>query len=391
MIDVDAVRADTPATKSLIHLNSAGSSLPPTPVVDAVHRYVDAEAGLGGYEAAEANAEAELQFYDSAARLLNCNRSEVAFTVSASDAWWRAFLSVPLEPGDRVLIGRAEYIANAYGLIQAKARGIDVELIDDDDNGQISLDALADALGQPTKLVCLTHVPTSSGLINPAAEVGALARGAGAWFLLDACQSAGQMPLDVEALGCDFLSLTGRKFLRGPRGTGLLFARGSRFGEMRPAPFIDGRSAQWTSPWEYQLDPSAKRFELFEVNYAAKFGFGAAIDYALNLGLDHIGERVSELAATFRDGLDAIEGITTRDQGVEKCGIVTFTVDGHAAEAVQARLRANGINVSMSRATMAQFDLGHRRIPEVVRASPHYFNTEAELAKALSLLRRLRV
>ena len=389
MIDVDAVRADTPAVSDLIHLNNAGSSLPPRPVVEAVHRHIDLEASLGGYEAAEVETAAENGFYDSAAQLLNCGRDEVAFTVSASDAWWRAFLSVPLEPGDRILTGRAEYIANAYGLIQAKSRGIEVELIDNDPTGQIDLEALAGALEEPTKLVCLTHVPTSSGLVNPAAEVGSLARAAGAWFLLDGCQSAGQMPLDVEALGCDFLSLTGRKFMRGPRGTGLLYARRRRFEEMQQTPFIDGRSAQWTAPWEFQLEPSAKRFELFEVSYGAKFGLGVAIDYALELGLENIEARVVGLAETFRRALDDIEGVATHDLGANKCGIVTFTVDGHTAGAVQVHLRANRVNVSVSRAPTAQFDLGHRQIPEVVRASVHYFNTEDELHRTIALVASL--
>ncbi|MFT7601841.1 MAG: cysteine desulfurase/selenocysteine lyase [Acidimicrobiales bacterium] len=390
MIDLERVRADTPATDELIHFNNAGSSLPPRPVVDAVKAYIDLEAASGGYEAAAQTAAADAQLYASAAQLLNCATSEVAFTVSASDAWWRAFNSIPLEAGDRIVTGRAEYIANAFGLIQAQKRGVHIDLIDDDEHGQIDLDMLADRVNQDdVKLVALTHVPTSSGLINPAAEVGALAKEAGAWFLLDACQSAGQLPLDVEAFQCDFLSLTGRKFLRGPRGTGLLYARSSRFDELQSGPFIDGRSADWTSPYEYKLQPTAQRFELFEVNYAAKRGFGVALDYALEIGLDNIADRVGPLAEALRQGLAAIDGVSIHDPGVNKCGIVTFTVEDWAPSDVQARLWTEQVNISLGGAASAQFDLGHRGIPAVARASVHYFNTEAEVQRVVELVGEL--
>jgi cysteine desulfurase/selenocysteine lyase len=386
MIDIDAVRADTPGCLTRIHFNNAGSSMSPIPVVDAVKAHIDLEAEMGGYEAAAHQAEADAGFYRAAGQMLGCRPDEVAFTVSASDAWWRAFMSIPLEPGDRIITGHSEYVANALGLLQATERGIEVVLVPNDEAGQIDLDALAGELAHGAAVVALTHVPTSSGLVNPAAEVGALAKAAGAWYLLDACQSAGQLPLDVDEINCDFLSVTGRKFLRGPRGSGFLYARSDRLGELRPAPFLDGRSADWTSPWEYRMQPGAQRFELFEVSYAAKFGLGVAIDYALARGLENIAERVGLLAGRLRTGLSAINGITVRDPGREKCGIVTFTVDGQSAEAVKSQLRTKGVNVSFSGANAAQFDLGLRGVPAVVRASVHYFNTEAEVDRVLELL-----
>ncbi len=386
MIDIDAVRADTPACSELIHFNNAGSSLPPRPVVEAVKAHIDLEAAMGGYEAAAHAADREYDFYRAAATMLGCDPSEIAFTVSASDAWWRAFCAVPLKAGERILTGRSEYVANALGLLQAKARGVEVVLIPDDEDGQIDLDALAAELSQGAAMVALTHVPTSSGLVNPASEVGALAKQAGAWFLLDACQSAGQLPLDVNELQCDFLSLTGRKFLRGPRGTGLLFVRSEGLERLDPTPFLDGRSADWTSPWEYRLHTSAQRFELFEVSYAAKHGLGVAIDYALELGLDAIAARVGALADRLRAGLDGIEGVTVRDLGRRRCGIVTFTVDDRTAADIAAHLRAHDVNVTFGTTSAAQFDLGLRGLPEVVRASVHYFNTNEEVDRVLDLL-----
>ncbi len=386
---LDSFRQDTPAVESLIHFNNAGASLPPRPVVDAVIGHLELEAQVGGYEAAALAADAEASVYRSAAALLNCEENEVAFAVSASDAWWRAFSALPLQAGDRVLCGRSEYISNAFGLIQARERGVTVELIPDDDTGQIDLEALEATLDERVKLVALTHVPTSSGLVNPAEEVGTLTKNVGAFYLLDACQSAGQLPLDVQAIGCDFLSLTGRKFLRGPRGTGLLFARSSVMQGLGSSPFIDGRSAQWTSPWEYRPDPTARRFELFEVNYAAKFGLGVAIDYALDVGLDQIDARVARLAATLRAALSDVPGVEVHDQGRRRCGIVTFSIDGMTASEVSTSLRQRRVNTSFGTAAAAQLDLGLRGVPEIVRASVHYYNTEDELGRFIDEVRTL--
>lgn len=386
---LESFREDTPAVDSLIHFNNAGASLPPRPVVDAVIRHLQLEAQVGGYEAAALAAEAEAGVYRSAGELLNCEPTEVAFSVSASDAWWRAFSAVPLRSGDRVLCGRSEYISNAFGLIQARERGVSVELIPDDDFGQIDLDSLEASLDERVKLVALTHVPTSSGLVNPAEAVGLLAKNVGALYLLDACQSAGQLALDVQAIGCDFLSLTGRKFLRGPRGTGLLFARSTVMEQLGPSPFIDGRSAQWTSPWEYRLDPTARRFELFEVSYAAKFGLGVAIDYALDVGLDAIDARAERLAALLRTALAQMSGVEVHDRGQRRCGIVTFSVADVTATQVATSLRERRINTSTGTASSAQFDLGLRGVQEIVRASVHYYNTEDEVERFVDAIQSM--
>ncbi|MEZ5342375.1 MAG: aminotransferase class V-fold PLP-dependent enzyme [Acidimicrobiales bacterium] len=198
------------------------------PVVDAMVDYLQLEATIGGYEAFGVTAERFERFYDSAAALLGCGRDEVAFCTSATDAWWRAFSSIPLAPGDRVLTGRAEYSANMFGLIQAKARGVDVVIIDNDSEGRLDLQQLASELERGAALVATTYISMASGGLNPVAEIGQLAKGAGAIYLLDATQAVGQINLDVTEIGCDFLVFTGRKWLRGLRSTAGLFVRGGR-------------------------------------------------------------------------------------------------------------------------------------------------------------------
>lgn len=382
-MDVARVRADTPAVESIAFFNSAGSSLTPTPVLDSVIRHLRLEASVGGYEAAAEAAEDVDRVYEAGAQLLGCNRSELAFTNSASDSWWRAFRTVPFEAGDRVLVGHSEYVTGGLALIQLADLGVEVELIPDDEYGQVSVEALADALDERVRLVALTHVPTSGGLVNPAAEVGHLAKEAGAYYLLDACQAGGQIPLDVSDLRCDFLCLTGRKFLRGPRGTGLLYVNAGAMEDLEHPTFIDGRGADWTSPWEYRLQPGAQRYELFEHGCAGKIGLGVAIGYALDLGLDSIADRVFSLAASIRSGLAAIAGVDVVDQGIDKCGIVTFTLAGRDSAAVSGELRSLGVHTSAIGAQSAQFDLGMRGLESVVRASVHYFNDDGDIDQLL--------
>lgn len=385
-IDIEAVRADTPGCTNVIHLNNAGAALPPAAVVDAVIGHLRLEAEIGGYEAHDAAVVARRRTYEAGAALLGCAPSELAITTGASEAWWRAFQAVPLQVGDRVLASRAEYNANAFALIQAAQRGIEVEFIDDDEHGQIDLDKLADRLDERVKLVTLTHVPTSGGLVNPAEAVGTLVEETGALYLVDACQSAGQRPLDVDQLRCDMLALTGRKFLRGPRGTGMLYVRAAAMAALDDPTFIDSHSADWIAPGEYRLRSDATRFELFESSIAAQIGLGVAAEYALGLGVAAIQEQVQALADAFRSMLGEVPGARLHDRGVERSGIVVFTVDGHPAPRLSAALRERSINTSVASAITAQLDLGVRGIDTAVRASVHYYNTEAELEATIAAL-----
>jgi selenocysteine lyase/cysteine desulfurase len=230
-------------------------------------------------------------------------------------------------------------------------------------------------------------VPTQGGLVNPAEEIGAAAREAGVPFLLDACQSIGQMPVDVQRIGCDMLSATGRKFLRGPRGTGFLYVRQSMLEALEP-PFLDEHAAAWTAADRYEIRPDARRFETWEASYALRIGLGVAVEYALSWGLDAIEARVTALAAGLRERLQAVSGVRVHDLGRRRCGIVTFTVDGVPAEEVQRRLAGAGINTSVSLAKDNLWDLPGRGLPGLVRASVHYYNTDAELDRLAGALGR---
>lgn len=388
-IDVDRARALTPGTQHVCHLNNAGAALPPQPVIDAVSTHLQREATIGGYEA-EAEAGERLEaVYDSVAALLGAGRDEIAIVESATAAWMAAFTSVPFAPGDRILTGRTEYASNAINLLLARQRhGVEVVVVDDDEHGQISLDGLRAAIDDRTKLIALTHVATSGGLVNPAAAVGQIAKDAGVLYLLDACQSVGQRPIDVDALQCDMLAATGRKFLRGPRGTGFLYVRGSVLDTLRPQQ-LDLRGASWTEPERFEMQPNARRFEEWESSRALTLGLGAAVDHALSWGLDNIAHRTTGLATRLRQMLGAHPHVTVHDKGIDMCGIVTFSVEGIEANRVKTVLASQGINTSVAMVTSAQYDFPRRNLVQVVRASPHYYNTEAELARLVEVVTAL--
>jgi selenocysteine lyase/cysteine desulfurase len=225
-------------------------------------------------------------------------------------------------------------------------------------------------------------MPTNGGLINPADEIGAVARTAGVPFLLDACQTVGQIPIDVGSLGCDFLSTTGRKYLRGPRGTGFLYVNRRRLAE--PA-LLDSHGATVHGPDHFQVRGDARRFEMFEASYAARAALGTAVDYAMAVGLEAIGERIAGLAVTLRSRLREV-GARVHDVGKRRGGIVTFTMEGMDARTVKDRLGARSINISVVRPSSTPVDSRRRGLPEMVRASVHYYNTEQEIDLLVSSL-----
>ena len=388
-LDVARARADTPGCRRVVHLNNAGASLPARPVLEAVIDHLRLEAEIGGYEAAAARQGETAHTYDALARLVGARREEIAVVENATRAWDMAFYSLPLGPGDRILTATAEYASNVIAFMHlARRRGVSVEVVPDDDAGQLSVDALRDLLDERVKLIAISHVPTHNGLVNPAVEVGRAAREAGVTYLLDACQSVGQMPVDVAEIGCDLLSATGRKFLRGPRGTGFLFVSGRLLDRLDP-PFLDLHAATWTGPGEFEVRPDARRFESWESSPAARIGLGVAADYALGLGLDAIGQRVTALAERLRGLLGALPGVTVHDRGARRCGIVTFSVEGHEASEVAAALARRRINVSQSPPEAARYDFEARGLPVLVRASVHYYNTTDELEALCSVVERL--
>lgn len=373
------IREDTPGVNEVIHFNNCGSALPPTPVLETVINHLKREASIGGYEAADEAQERLNAVYDSTAKLIGSQPDEIAVIENATRAWDMAVYGYKFSPGDRVLLCRAEYVSNVIALLQLKERHqIEIIVIDDDEYGQIDLVHLEQELAKGAEMVTLTHTPTSGGLINPAESVGTLCNAYDTFFVLDACQSIGQTPINVKEIGCQVLSATSRKYLRGPRGVGFLYVEESALDQIEP-PFLDLRAATWTSDMGYEIVDGAKRFENWETNFAGKLGLGAAIDYALDLTVEKTSIRLKALAEILRSKLASLNQLSIHDQGKDKGGIVTFSIEGLKSEVVSQKLRAQKINTSTTAPGAARFDLDHRGIPTVVRASTHYYNSEEEI------------
>jgi selenocysteine lyase/cysteine desulfurase len=385
-LDVERIRAETPGCAHVLHLNAAGSSLPSRRTLDATLDHLRLEAEIGGYEAADRARPVLDGFYPSIAKLIGAEADEIAYVENATRAWDLAFYSLDFKPGDRILTCVSEYSSNYISYLQvAKKTGAEIVVVPDDKHGQIDLAALERAIDKRTKLVSISHIPTQGGLVQPAEAVGKIVNDAGILYLLDACQSVGMMPIDVKKIGCDFLSATGRKYMRGPRGTGFLYARTRSTSHIEPI-FLDNHAARWTGDNDYTVMGDAKRFENWERYFAGVIGLKVAADQANELGVPAIWARLRHLADGLRERLKSVPGVTLADLGVTKGAIVTFAVAGTKHVALKQQLRDQGINVSVSTQFSSRLDLKGRGLKDVMRASVHVYNTDEELDRFVAAL-----
>ncbi len=386
--EIRKFREQTPGTRNVIHLNNAGAALSPEPVIRAQQEYLDREAEIGGYEVNREKKSELDQVYQVAAAWLNCHSRNIAYTDSATTSWLRALYAIPFESGDVILTSEIEYASNYLSYLHlARQRGVQVKPVASDEHGRVDLNKLGNQLSDEVKLVAITHVPTNSGIINPVEEIGEKLKGRDIWYLIDACQSAGQVPLDVEAIGCDFLSVTGRKYLRGPRSSGLLFASDRALESTTPFT-VDLHSAEWTGRDEYEIHPDGRRFEQWEQNLSGKSGLAAAISYYLDAGPEQVFETLAKRAEELRKRLKNIDGVTVYDAGGLQGGIVTFDTPVKPSD-LKNQLTEFGINVSVSPVNSTLIDMNARGFGDLIRASVHYYNTEEELTRFAEVLEAL--
>ena len=384
-------RKETPGTDRVIHLNNAGAALMPVTVKEAVDQFLSAEYLAGGYEtAADQRAGLDI-FYNAVAQLLNTSSKNIAFAGNATDAYNKALSCIPFEKGDVILTSLNDYSSNQIAFLQLQQlRGIKIVFSKDLPSGGLDpTDMIQKMESHRPKLVAVTHVPTNSGLIQAAAQIGRACQDRGIYYLLDACQSAGQLVLDVKKLGCDFLSATTRKFLRGPRGTGFLYVSNRVLNADLSPLFLDLHSADWSQDDQFTPRQDAKRFELWEKPYALMLGAAKAVEYANNIGLDRIEQQVKYLSGYLRASLSSLPKVRILDKGIEKAGIVTFTISGHDPVALQQQLRKQGINSSHTTLAYNRFDMKAKQADWLLRLSPHYYNTLAELDKTIEVIARL--
>lgn len=392
MSNLATLRADMPSVEHVTHFNNAGASLMPRPVVDVITDHIRLEAEIGGYEAAEVRKDAIRGFYTATADLLNTNADNIAATANATDSYARALSSIPFERGDVVLTTINDYVSNQIAFLSLQKRfGIRVVRAEDEPGGGVLVEDIANKIRSlRPRLVAVTHVPTNSGLIQPVEAVGELCRDNDVLYLVDACQSVGQLPVDVTQLHCDFLTATCRKFLRGPRGMGFLYVSDKVLKEGYAPLFIDLHGASWESADSYRLVPTAARFEDWEFPYALVLGAAEAHRYVLNLGLTAIAERNAELCTVLRQRLSALPGVRLLDEGPRLASIITLFSEHRPAADLKAKLLAERINTSLSTHGAAILDYDRKGMTTAaLRISPHYFNTDDEIDQLLAALTRL--
>lgn len=387
--DPTPARKDTPAVMAgRIHLNNAGASLMPSPVVEAVVDHLHKESAMGGYEAADAEAAPIEQVYEDVATLVRAHSRNIAVVENATVAFSLALSAFDFEADDVILTTRNDYISNQLMYLSLAARrGVRIVRADDAPEGGVDPESVRRLIARERpRLVALTWVPTNSGLVQPAAEIGALCAEAGVPYVVDACQVVGQISIDVGALHCDFLSATARKFLRGPRGVGFLYVSDDALGKGSHPLFIDMRGAAWLDDDEYRMVADARRFENWEFACALVLGMGAAARYALGIGIETAGAYAAGLAAWLRARLAAFDGVRVLDRGTTPCAIVTAEFRDYPARDIVERLREQAINTSVTAREWAVIDMKEKQASTAVRISPHYYNTRRELEILVSAL-----
>jgi selenocysteine lyase/cysteine desulfurase len=390
-MDIQRLRAETPGCAERIHLNNAGAALMPAPVIGALQDHVELESRIGGYEAEELRAPEIGAAYRSVARLLGTESRNIAFTENATVSNLQAISSIPFTAGDLILTTRNDYASNQIQFLSLQRRlSVRVLRAPDDAAGGVDVQAMANLIrDQRPKLVCVTHVPTNSGLVQDVDAIGAACRQAEVLYLVDACQSVGQMPVDVRSIQCDFLSASARKYLRGPRGCGFLYVADRVLDRGLMPLFVDMRGADWIAADSYRVAPDARRFENWEFAWALVLATGAAAQYATALGLESIQARVRALARRLRESLATIDRVRVLDRGPELSGTVSIATAGASPPALVAALRERRINVSAQSRVSAVIDYDDKGVSASLRISPHYYNTEDEIGQAVAALREL--
>lgn len=379
--EIQAFRSQTAGTAERIHLNNAGASLPPDVVVNTMVDYMREEALYGGYETEAKHRPRLDNTHVLIAQLIHAQPDEIALVENASAAWDIAFNGLQFQPGDEVIVSEMEYVSNVLGLLNAqKTYGIVIKKISNDAQGNFPIPALEAAITAKTKLIAMTHIPSTAGNVLPAAAIGEVARKHNIVYLLDACQSVGHLPVDVQAIGCDMLAVTGRKYLRGPRGSGFLYVRRQMIDKLKLL-FFDGATINSIDQQGFVLRPDAKRFEWHEKNPAVMLGLQKAVEYTLNIGIERIWQRIQYLAQLFRQRLGELEGVTVHDQGDDLCGIVTFSLSGTPAATIRTELAAKNINVNIGFAKSTLYYMNRKGLDGIIRASVHYYNTEEEIER----------
>ena len=390
-LDIARARRETPGCEHVLHFNNAGAALMPRPVIDAITDHVRLESEIGGYEAADLRADEVWRGYDYLAEMVGAQARNIAVVANATAGFVQALSSFDFKPGDVIVTTRCDYTSNQIQYLALSTRlGVEIVHADDLPEGGVDPDSVrAIVRDRQPRLVAVSWIPTNSGLVQDVESVGLVCEEAGVPYIVDACQAVGQISIDVTRLRCDYLSATARKFMRGPRGIGFMYASDRALERGDHPLFVDMRGARWVIARAYEVAHTARRYEDWEFPYALVLGQAAAARYALDVGVEAARSRAWGLAARLRTALGTIPGVRVLDRGKTRCAIVTMTADGRHADSIVKALKERRINTVSSLREFGIYDFDAKGIETAVRLSPHYYNTEAEIDETVEALRRI--
>lgn len=389
-MDIQAIRADTPLTASTIYLDTAAASLPPDVVLDAVRAYLLDTGHVGIYlpafrKATYARVEAARA---QLAGLLGAAADEIAFTKNATESISIVARGIAWQAGDEVLVADTEMLSNLLPWKRLEqTHGIVVKMVAADAQGLLSPDSFAAAVTPRTRLLTFSHLPNSTGAVQPAAALCAVARAHGVLSLVNAAQSVGMLRSDVQALDCDFLAGCGRKALRATEGSGFLYVRRALIETIEPALVGWWNGSYDRTTGALSLVPGARRFEAGCPIVPAILGLGSAIAYAERIGIDAIEARVRDLTAYAVDKLSAVAGFELYgpSNAADRIGIVPFNVRGVDPAKIVAALEQQQCIIEAGN-FMADAILARYGVSTMARVSLHYFNTHEEIDRVAELI-----
>jgi len=390
-MNIAQIRKETLHCEDMIHFNNAGASLPTKYVNEAIIAFIKEEEATGGYEMQDKYDHEISGIYRELARLIKSGSDEISLSDGASTAFSKALYAIPFQAGDEIITSEIEYSSNYLNYLKVKKdKGIIITTIPKAEESPIDLEKLEQAIKKKTRLIAVTHMPTSSGAISPVAAIGKIAKAHNILYLVDTCQSIGHYPTFVDDINCDFLTGTSRKYLRGPRGLGFLYANKRVYEKLDPY-MIEATGAAWKSKEHYDLSYTSKMFEAYEKPYGFVMGFKAAVKYANDIGIDKIWERTKMLGIKARSAFSNIEGVQIHDGGgQEKSGIVTLTIKNKSSEEIHSALQKQKVNSSICRTMSSLTDMESKGLMSCNRLSVHYYNTEEEIERVAYILQNIK-
>ena len=388
-INIDKIRADTPCIN--IYMNHAAASVPPMPVIEEAESYFRTAVKYG------TKAEWVIRYFTerlfnakkSIAKLTGASSDEIAFTLDGPDAMNIIANGMDFKPGDNIVLSKLRFICNVFPWLRLKESGVEIRLAKAKKPGFIDLDDLKSQIDQKTKVVAITHMPPSLGTIQPVKQIAQITHQKGSLLFLDACNTVGLVDIDVEDIGCDFMAVSGRKYMRGPTGTGFLFIKKEHICNIRPS-YLGWKSGTWDRNSDsYKDADSIDRFAMGEPNFPGIFGLGKAAEYIVEIGgISQIENRVSMLTQYFLDNLHDNPNIEIYgpESSEGRAGLITFNLRGISSSKLSHLLNRQGIIVEAGHffcpGVMKMFG-----IESVVRMCVHYWNTKKEIDTVVNLLK----